>query len=110
MLNILDEYTKECLDVTVDGKITSYQLIERLMRLFIVKGDWGIIRSDNGPEFTAKAVREWLADLRVQTLFIEPRSPMESGYIELFNGRLSDKLLSGEIFMASFGSKGAHRG
>jgi transposase InsO family protein len=98
MLNILDEYTRECLDITVERMITSHQVIERLAHLFITKGIPECIRSDNGPEFTAKVVQKWLADLGVKTLFIEPGSPWENGYIESFNGRLRDELLNGEIF------------
>jgi transposase InsO family protein len=98
MLNIIDEFTKECLDITVGRKITSYQVIERLAHLFITKGIPAYIRSDNGPEFTAKAVRRWLERLGVTTLFIEPGSPWENGYVESFNGRLRDELLNGEIF------------
>ena len=98
MLNILDEYTKECLDITVERNITSHQVIERLAHLFITKGIPEHIRSDTGPEFTAKAVRKWLERLGVKTLFIEPGSPWENGYIESFNARLRDELLNGEIF------------
>jgi putative transposase len=98
MLNIIDEFTRECLDITVERKITSHLVIERLAHLFITKGIPECIRSDNGPEFTAKAVRRWLERLGVQTLFIEPGSPWENGYIESFNGRLRDELLNGEIF------------
>jgi transposase InsO family protein len=98
VLNILDEYTRECLDITVERKITSHQVIERLAHLFIAKGIPEHIRSDNGPEFTAKAIRKWLERLRVKTLFIEPGSPWENGYIESFNGKLRDELLNGEIF------------
>lgn len=98
MLNILDEYTRECLDITVERKIISHQVIERLAHLFIARGIPEHIRSDNGPEFTAKAVRKWLTDLGVKTLFIEPGSPWENGYIESFNGKLRDELLNGEIF------------
>jgi transposase InsO family protein len=98
MLNILDEYTRECLNITVERRITSHQVIERLADLFIAKGTPEHIRSDNGPEFTAKAVRKWLGRLGVTTLFIEPGSPWENGYIESFNGRLRDGLLNGEIF------------
>lgn len=98
MLNILDEYTRECLDITVERKITSHQVIERLADLFITKGIPEHIRSDNGPEFTAKAVRKWLERLGVKTLFVEPGSPWENGYIESFNGKLRDELLNGEIF------------
>jgi putative transposase len=98
MLNILDEYTRECLNITVERKITSHEVIERLADLFITRGIPDNIRSDNGPEFTAKAVRKWLGRLGVTTLFIEPGSPWENGYIESFNGKLRDGLLNGEIF------------
>jgi putative transposase len=98
MLNIMDEYTRECLDIMVARKITSHQVIERLAHLFITKGVPTHIRSDNGPEFTARAIRKWLRDLGVTTLFIEPGSPWENGYIESFNGKLGDELLNGEIF------------
>ena len=98
MLNILDRYTRECLNITVERKITSHEVIERLADLFITRGIPDNIRSDNGPEFTAKAVRKWLGRLGVTTLFIEPGSPWENGYIESFNGKLRDGLLNGEIF------------
>ena len=97
MLNIIDEYTKECLDITVERKIASHLVIERLAHLFITRGIPEHIRSDNGPEFTAKAVRRWLGRLGVKTLFIEPGSPWENGYVESFNARLRDELLNGEI-------------
>ena len=98
MLNIIDEYTKECLDITVERKMGSSLVIERLAHLFITRGIPEHIRSDNGPEFTAKAIRKWLSRLGVKTLFIEPGSPWENGYIESFNSRLRDELLNGEIF------------
>jgi len=98
ILNIIDEYTRDCLDMTVERKITAHQVIERLAHLFITKGIPEHIRSDNGPEFTAKAVRTWLERLGVKTLFIEPGSPWENGYIESFNGKLRDELLDREIF------------
>jgi transposase InsO family protein len=98
MLNIVDEFTRECLDITVERKITSHLVIERLAELFITRGIPEHIRSDNGPEFTAKAVRRWLQRLGVQTLFIEPGSPWENGYVESFNGTLRDGILDGEIF------------
>lgn len=98
ILNILDEYTRECLDITVERQILSHQVIERLAHLFITKGIPVHIRSDNGPEFTAKAVRRWLERLEVNTLFIEPGSPWENGYTESFNGKLRDELLDREIF------------
>jgi putative transposase len=98
MLNIIDEYTRECLAILVKRRITSQDVIDVLFHLFIFRGISEHIRSDNGPEFTAKAVREWLERLGVKTLFIEPGSPWENGYIESFNGKLRDELLNREIF------------
>lgn len=98
ILAILDEYTRECLAIKVDRRIRSQDVIEQLYYLFIIRGIPEHIRSDNGPEFTAKAVRNWLNNIGVKTLFIEPGSPWENGYIESFNGKLRDELLNGEIF------------
>jgi len=98
IFNIIDEYTRECLSILVKRKITSHDVIDRLFELFILRGIPGYIRSDNGPEFTARSVRKWLARLGVKTLFIEPGSPWENGYIESFNGKLRDELLNWEIF------------
>ena len=98
MLNIIDEYTRECLAILVKRKITSQDVIERLYELFLFRGIPEHIRSDNGPEFTAKVIRSWLEKLDVKTLFIEPGSPWENGYIESFNGKLRDELLNREIF------------
>ena len=98
MLNIIDEYTRECLSIKVARKITAQDVLEELFDLIVDKGPPEHIRSDNGPEFTAKAVREWLSRIGVKTLFIEPGSPWENGYIESFNGKLRDELLNGEIF------------
>ncbi len=98
MLNIIDEYSRECLTILVKRHITSQDVIDRLFELFILRGIPEHIRSDNGPEFTAKEVRKWLARLDVKTLFIEPGSPWENGYIESFNGKLRDELLNREIF------------
>jgi transposase InsO family protein len=98
MLNIIDEYTRECLCIKVERKITAQNVLEELFDLIVQKGVPDHIRSDNGPEFTAKAVREWLGRIGVRTLFIEPGSPWENGYIESFNGKLRDELLNGEIF------------
>jgi len=98
ILTIIDEYTRECLAILTQRRITSGDVIEQLFYLFIFRGTPGYIRSDNGPEFTAKAVRSWLKDLEVTTLFIEPGSPWENGYIESFNGKLRDELLNREIF------------
>ena len=98
ILTLIDEYTRECLALKVARRLRSQDVLEQLGYLFIYRGLPGFIRSDNGPEFTAKAVRYWLERLRVQTLFIEPGSPWENGYNESFNGKLRDELLNGEIF------------
>jgi putative transposase len=98
VLNIIDEFTRESLSGKVNRKISSQDVIDELFNLFILRGIPGHIRSDNGPEFTAKAVRRWLNRLGVKTLFIEPGSPWENGYIESFNGKLRDELLDREIF------------
>ena len=98
ILTIIDEYTRECLGMLVQRHITSQDVLERLYWLFLVRGTPEHIRSDNGPEFTARAVREWLGRLQVKTLYIEPASPWENGYIESFNGKLRDELLNREVF------------
>jgi len=98
ILNIIDEYTRECLAILVARKIKNHEVIDLLFHLFIFRSIPEHIRSDNGPEFTAKAVRQWLNRLGVKTLFIEPGSPWENGYIESFNGKLRDELLNREIF------------
>ena len=98
MLTILDEYTRECLSIRVERRLTSQNVLDELYQLFLSRGVPKYIRSDNGPEFTAKVVRKWLYDLGVTTLFIEPGSPWENGYIESFNGKLRDELLDREIF------------
>ena len=98
ILTILDEYTRECLAVLVSRRISSEDVIDKLFHLFIFRGIPEHIRSDNGPEFTAKAIREWLNRPGVKTLFIEPGSPWENGYIESFNGKLRAELLNREWF------------
>jgi len=98
ILTIIDEYTRESLAILVDRRITSQSVIDQLFYLFIFRSTPEYIRSDNGPEFTAKTVRRWLDNLEVTTLFIEPGSPWENGYIESFNGKLRDELLNREIF------------
>ena len=98
MLNIIDEYTRECLAILVGRKISSQDVIDQLFQLFIFRGIPEHIRSDNGSEFTARAIRKWLNNLGVKTLFIEPGSPWENGYIESFNGKLRDELLNREVF------------
>ena len=98
LLTVIDEYTRECLAIRVARRMTSHDVLYLLLELFLEHGIPEHIRSDNGPEFVAKAVREWLANLGVRTLFIEPGSPWENGYVESFNGKLRDELLNGEIF------------
>jgi putative transposase len=98
ILNIIDEYTRECLAILVARKIKNQDVIDLLFNLFIFRGIPEHIRSDNGPEFTARAIRKWLNRLGVKTLYIEPGSPWENGYIESFNGKLRDELLNREIF------------
>ncbi len=98
MLNIIDEFTRECLAIRIDRKLNSTDVIDLLSDLFILRGVPGHVRSDNGPEFIAKAVREWIAAVGAKTAFIEPGSPWENGYCESFNSKLRDELLNGEIF------------
>ena len=98
LLTMVDEYTRECLAIDVARQLTSEDVLERLSDLFVRRGVPQHVRSDNGSEFTAKAVRDWLARVEVKTLYIEPGSPWENGYIESFNGKLRDELLNGEIF------------
>ncbi len=98
ILTILDEYSRECLAMRVARRITSQDVIDQLFHLFIFRGVPEHIRSDNGPEFTAREIRKWLNRLGVKTLFIEPGSPWENGYIESFNGKLRDELLNREVF------------
>lgn len=98
MLVVVDEYTRECLSIDVERRLTSDDVLERLAWLMATRGVPEHIRSDNGSEFTAKPVREWLGKVGVKTLYIEPGSPWENGYVESFNGKLRDELLNGEIF------------
>jgi putative transposase len=98
VLNIIDEYSRECLAALVDRNIKSEDVLDQLFNLFVFRGVPEHIRSDNGSEFTARAVRKWLTKLGVKTLFIEPGSPWENGYIESFNGKMRDELLNREIF------------
>jgi len=98
MLTVIDEFTRECLAIHVRRKLNSQDVLHVLAKLFLRHGPPEHIRSDNGPEFVAKAVRDWLARLSVKTLFITPGSPWENGYNESFNGKLRDECLNMEIF------------
>ena len=97
-LNILDEYTRECLAIRVDRKLNSQNVLDVLTDLFIIRGFPEYIRSDNGPEFVAKSVRNWITAVGAKTAYIEPGSPWENEYCESFNARLRDEFLNGEIF------------
>jgi transposase InsO family protein len=98
MLNIIDEFTRECLAIRVSRKLGSIDVVDLLSDLFSLRGVPEHIRSDNGPEFVAKIVREWIATVGAKTAYIEPGSPWENGYCESFNSKLRDELLDGEVF------------
>ena len=98
MLNVLDEFTHECLAIRIARRLKSIDVIDVLSDLFILRGVPGYIRSDNGPEFVAKAVQDWITAVGAKTAYIAPGSPWENGYVESFNARLRDELLNGEIF------------
>jgi len=98
MLTVIDEFTRESLAIHVDRRINAAGVIEILARIARERGMPEFIRSDNGPEFAAKAVRRWLKDSGTATLFVEPGSPWQNGFIESFNGKLRDELLKGELF------------
>src|ERR1700693_5963377 len=98
MLVLIDEYTRECLAIRVARRLSSYEVIETLADVMLWRGIPEHIRSDNGPEFVAKDLRKWLANVGTGTLYIEPGSPWENGYCESFNGKLRDECLNGEIF------------
>ena len=98
MLNAIDEFTHESLAIRIERRLRSTDVIDVLCDLFILRGVPGHIRSDNGPEFIAKAVQDWIAAVGAKTAYITPGSPWENGFIESFNARLRDELLDGEIF------------
>ena len=105
ILTLIDEYTRECLAMPVNRSLKSEDVLETLFDLFTSRGVPEYIRSDNGSEFTAKKVRDWLKAVGVKTLFITPGSPWENGYNESFNGKLRDELLNREIFDTLFEAK-----
>jgi transposase InsO family protein len=98
LLTLIDEFARESLALKVARRINSFGVIEAMADVMIVRGIPQHIRSDNGPEMTAKVVRNWFANVGAETLYIEPGSPWENGYNESFNGKLRDELLNGEIF------------
>ena len=98
LLTLIDESTRECLAIRVERRMGSQEVIETLSDVMLWKGIPEHLRSDNGPEFIAQQLRQWLAKLGTATLYIEPGSPWENGYCESFNGKLRDECLNGEIF------------
>ena len=98
LMTLIDEFTRECLAIRVARRINSFGVLEAMADVMVMRGVPEHIRSDNGPEMTAKVVRNWLTQVGAKTLFIEPGSPWENGYCESFNGKLRDELLNGEIF------------
>jgi putative transposase len=98
LLTVLDEYTRECLTIHVARSISSHQVIQVLEWLFLLRGAPGHLRSDNGPEFIAYALKEWLRDRHCNTLYITPGSPWENPFIESFNGTFRDECLDRWIF------------
>lgn len=97
ILAVVDEYTRQCLDLPAASHFTSADVVEVLARQFAVSGAPKFIRSDNGPEFIAQGIREWLDQLDVGTLYIEPGAPWQNAYAETFVGKLRDELLDREL-------------
>jgi transposase InsO family protein len=97
-LSIVDEYTRECLTLKVDRSITSKDVIDTLAELFAMRGAPQHIRSDNGPEFIAQAIRRWTEQLGIETLYIEPGAPWENGYAESFHSKARDEFLAIALF------------
>lgn len=97
-LTVLDEFTRESLTIEVGRSMKAKDLIGVLEYLFLIRGMPGFIRSDNGPEFIADALKKWLGERHVLNLYIEPGSPWENGYIESFNGKFRDDVLNRELF------------
>jgi putative transposase len=98
MMPVVDEYTRECLRIDVERSITAEYVVETLASLFRRRGEPTFIRSDNGPEFVAKAIKQWLEVSGVRTIYIEPGAPWENAYSETFISRFGDELLKREIF------------
>ena len=101
-LNVLDEHTHECLASVPRRSWRNNHVIELLYDLMLIRGVPEYMRSDNGSEFTAKKIRQWLSDAGSITAYIEPGSPWENGYIESFNARMRAEFLNGELFDTMF--------
>ncbi len=100
MLCVIDEFTHEALAIRVKRRLNSTDVLETLADLMIMRGPPSFVRSDNGPEFVALALRQWIVGVGSQTAYIEPGSAWENGYCESFNSKLRDELLNGEIFFS----------
>ena len=98
LLPVVDEFTRECLAIEVERRLTATDVVDTLKYLFELRGAPAFVRSDNGPEFIAGAVKAWLEESGSATLYIEPGSPWENAYVESFNGKLEDELLDREQF------------
>jgi putative transposase len=98
MLTVLDEYTRECLTIQAARSMSSRQVIKVLEWLFLVRGRPDNLRSDNGPEFIAYAIQQWLRDRHCYTLYITPGSPWENPFIESFNGTFRADCLDRWVF------------
>jgi putative transposase len=99
-LTVTDEWTKEGLAIEVDGRLRSGCVKEVLSRLVSERGSPRYLRSDNGPEFVARALLEWIADQRIETALIDPGKPWQNGVGESFNGKFRDECLSMEWFLS----------
>jgi putative transposase len=97
-LNLVDEFTRECLAIKVERRLPAKAVIEVLEQVFTERGVPEYLRSDNGPEFIAKAIQRWLTQRQVQTHYIEPGSPWQNAYGESFNGKFRDECLNMEVF------------
>ena len=109
LLVLIDEYTRECLAIRVARRLGSYEVMETLADVMVWRGIPEHIRSDNGPEFVAKELRQWLGKVGTGTLYIEPGSPWENGYCESFNGKLRDECLNEENLLLAEGGTGGDR-
>jgi putative transposase len=98
LLNVVEEYTRECLEIRVGWKLDSRHVIETLDELVEERGAPSYVRCDNGPEFIAEVVKEWAESRGIEMVYIEPGSPWQNGYVESFNGKLRDECLNGELF------------
>ena len=107
--SLVDEYTRECLYLETEHSITAKDVVKTLATLFAQRAEPAFIRSDNGPEFIAKALKRWLKLSGVETLYIEPGSPRENVYSETFNSHFSDELLKRGIHQSAR-SEGLGRG